>query len=92
MNKQIPVRQAASRKGKDEITNVKWIIGKKELNKELFLYHIDNIKTFRCVGHKSLLKTWKENASAHLVHLMQRLQDNQKPTVRTKFSEWRNNL
>ena len=64
MNRELPDIQAGFRKGretKDQIANVRWIIGKAwEFQKNIYFCFIDYAKAFDCMDHNKLWKFLKE--------------------------------
>ena len=64
MNHELPDGQAGFAKGRatrDQIANIRWIIGKAtEFKKNIYFCFIDYAKAFDCVDHNKLWKTLKE--------------------------------
>ena len=57
MNHELPDVQVGFRKGRgtrDQIVNIRWIIGKKEFQKKIYFCFIDYAKAFDCVDHNKL--------------------------------------
>ena len=63
LNWEIPDVQAGFRKGsgiRDQIANMRWIIGKAKEFQKNFYFFIDYAKAFECVDHHKLWKILKE--------------------------------
>ena len=63
MNCEIPDVQAGFRKGRgtrDQIANIRWIIIKRDFQKNIYFCFIDYAKAFDCVDHNKLWKILKE--------------------------------
>ena len=78
MNDELPDIQAGFRKGretKDQIANVRWIMGKaREFQKNISFCFIDYAKAFDCVDHNKLGKILKEiGIPDHLTCLLRNL-------------------
>ena len=57
MNCELPDVQAGFRKGRDQITNILWIIEKiRKFQKNIYFCIIDYAKAFDCVDHNKLWK------------------------------------
>ena len=57
VNHELPDVQAGFRKGRgtrDQIANIRWIIEKKEFQKNIYFCLIDYAKAFDCVDHNKL--------------------------------------
>ena len=74
-----------SRRTRDQIANVCWIIKKaREFQKNIYFCFIDSAKAFDCVDHNKLWKILKDmGIPDHLTHLLRNLYAVQKATVRT---------
>ena len=77
--------QAGFRKGRDQIANICWIIGKaSEFKKNIYFCFIDYAKAFDCVDHNKLWKILKEmGIPDHLTCLLRYLYAGHEATVRT---------
>ena len=78
VNHELPNIQAGFRKGRgtrDQITNIRWIIGKaRELQKNIYFCFIDYTKAFDCVDHNKLWKILQEmGIPDHLICLLRNL-------------------
>ena len=88
VNRELPDVPADFRKGRgtrDQIANIRWIIGKstRVREKHLFLL-IDYAKAFDCVDHNKLWKILKDmGIPDHLTCLLRNLYAGQEATVRT---------
>ena len=63
MNCELPDVQAGFRKGRgtrNQIANIRWIMKKQELQKNIYFCFIDCAKVFDCVDHHKLWKIIKE--------------------------------
>ena len=64
MNQELPDVQAGFRKGRgtrDQSVNICWIIEKRiEFEKNTYFCFIDHEKTFDCVDHNKLWKTYRD--------------------------------
>ena len=85
MNWEFTNVQAWFRKGRDQITNIHWIIEKaKEFQKNIYLCFTDYAKTFDCVDHNKLWKILQEmGIPDHLTCLLRNFYAGQEATVRT---------
>ena len=88
MNRELPDIQAGSRKGRgtrDQIANIRWIIGKaREFQRNIYFCFINYAKSFNCVDHNKLWKILKEmGIPDHLTCLLRNLYAGQEATVRT---------
>ena len=57
VNRELPDVQAGFRRGRgtrDQIANIRWIIEKKEFQKNIYFCLIDYAKAFDCVDHNKL--------------------------------------
>ena len=94
MNHELPVVQAAFRKGRgtrDQIANICWIIKKAEFQKNIYFCFIDYAKAFDCVNHNKLWEILKDmGISDHLTCLLRNLYAGQETTVRTgqRTTDW----
>ena len=76
VNRELPDVQAGFRKGRDQIANIRWIMGKAiEFQKNIYFCFIDYAKAFDYVDHNKL---WKRCINFLL------LQKNQKPKKHPK--------
>ena len=87
MNHELPDVQAGFRKGtgtRNQITNIRWIIEKaRKLQKNIYFYFIDYIKSFDHVDHNKLWKILKEmGIPDHLTFPLRNLYAGQETTVR----------
>ena len=77
MNRKFPDVQAGFRKGRgtrDQIANIRWIIGKGSSRKNIYFCFIDCAKAFDCVDHNTLRKILKEmGLPDHLTCLLRNL-------------------
>ena len=86
---ELPNVQAGFRKGRgtrDQITNIRWIIEKKQESsrKNIYFCFIDYAKAFDCVDHNKLWKILKEMGMPdHLICLWGNLYAGQEATVRS---------
>ena len=88
MNRELPDIQAGfrkSRRTRDQIANVHWIIEKaREFQKNSYFCFIDYAKAFDCVDHIKLWKILQEKGIPHhLTCLLRNLYAGQETTVRT---------
>ena len=87
MNHELPDFQAGFRKGRgtrDQIANIRWIMEKREFQKNIYFCFIDYAKAFDCVDHNTLQKILKEmGIPDHLTCLLRNLYAGQEATVRT---------
>ena len=89
VNCELPDVQAGFRKGtgtRHQISNICWIMAKaREFQKQnIYFCFIDYAKTFDCVDHNKLWKTFKEmGIPDHLTCLLRNLYGDQEATVRT---------
>ena len=85
--------QADFRKGRDQITNICWIIEKaREFEKNIYFCFIDDAKAFDSVDHNKLWKILKEmGIPDHLTCLLRNLYAGQKAIVRTGHGEKKKN-
>ena len=85
VNHELPDVQAGFRKGRDQITNIRWIIEKaREFQKNIYFCFIDYAKAFDCVDHHKLWKIIQEmGLPDHLTCLLRNLYADQEATVRT---------
>ena len=63
MNHELADVQDGFRKGRrtrDQIANIRWIMEKREFQKNIYFCFIDCAKAFDCVDHKKLWKILKE--------------------------------
>ena len=61
LNRELPDEQAGFRKGRDQISNLHWIIKKaREFQKNIYFCFIDYAKAFDRVGHSKLWKILQE--------------------------------
>ena len=61
VNHELPDVQAGFRKGRDQITIIRWIIEKaREFQKNIYFCFIDYAKAFDCVDYNKLWKILKE--------------------------------
>ena len=95
INRELSDVQAGFRKGggtRDQIVNICWIIEKaREFHKNIYFSFIDYAKTFDCVDHNKLWKTFKEmGLPDHLTCLLRNLYTVQEATVRTRHgtTDW----
>ena len=77
--------QAGFRKGRDQIANICWLMGKaREFQKNIYFCFIDYTKAFNCVDHNKLWEILKEmGIPDHLTCLLRNLYAGQEATVRT---------
>jgi len=55
VNCELPDVQAGFRKGRDQIANIRWIMGKAiEFQKNIYFCFIESAKAFDCVDHNKL--------------------------------------
>jgi len=94
VNRELPDVQAGFRKGRgsrDQIANIRWIIGKaREFQKNIY-FCFDFAKAFDCVNHKKLWKILQEmGIPDHLTCLSRNLYACQEATVRTghETTDW----
>ena len=85
MNRELPDIQAGfrkSRRTRDQIANVHWIIEKaREFQKNTYFCFIDYTKAFDCVDHNKLCKILKEmKIPDHLTCLLRNLHEGQEAT------------
>ena len=87
VNREIPDVQAGFRKGRgtrDQIANIRWIIGKASSRKNIYFCFIDCAKAFDCVDYNKLWKILKEmGIPDHLICLLRNPYAGQEATVRT---------
>ena len=88
MNHEFPDVQVGfrkSRRTRDQIANICWIIGKaRESHKNIYFSFLDYAKAFDCVYHNKLWKILKEmGIPDHLTCLLRNLYAGQEATVRT---------
>ena len=85
VNRELPDVQAGFRKGRDQIANICWLMGKaREFQKNIYFCFIDYTKAFDCVDHNKLWKILKEmGLPDHLTCLLRNLYAGQEATVRT---------
>ena len=90
MNREFLDVQAGFRKDRgtrDQIANIRWIIKKareKNIQKNIYLCLINNVKAFDCVDHHKLWKILKEmGIPDHLTCLLRNLYAGEEATVRT---------
>ena len=88
MNNELPDVQARSRKSRrtrDQITNIHWIIEKaREFQKNIYFCFIDYAKAFYCVAHNKLWKILKEmGIPDHLTCFLRNPYAGQEETART---------
>ena len=91
VNYKLPDVQAGFRKSRgtrDQIANIRWIIGKKKKKrvpeKNIYFCFIDYAKGFDCVDHNKLWKILKEmGIPDHLTCLLRNLYADQEARVRT---------
>ena len=88
MNWELPDVQAGFRKGRgtrDQIADNHWIIEKaREFQKNIYFCFIDYTKSFDCVDHNKLWKTFQEmGIPDHLTCFLRNLYPGQEATVRT---------
>ena len=85
MNCEIPGVQAGFRKGRgnrDQISNIRWIIGKARVQENIYFCFIDYAKAFDCVDHNKLWKILQEmGLPDHLSCLLRDLYAGQEATV-----------
>ena len=85
MNCEIPGVQAGFRKGRgnrDQISNIRWIIGKARVQENIYFCFIDYAKAFDCVDHNKLWKILQEmGLPDHLSCLLRNLYAGQEATV-----------
>ena len=63
MNRELPDVQAGFRKGRgtrDQIANIRWIIGIARVSENIYFCFIDYAKAFDCVDHNKLWKILQE--------------------------------
>ena len=87
-NHELPDVQVGFRKGRgtrDQIANIRWIIGKaREFQENMYFCFIDYAKAFDCVDHNKLWKILKQMGMPdHLSCLLRNLYAGQEATVRT---------
>ena len=83
VNHELPDAQAGFRKGRDQISNILWIIEKAREFQKNFCF-IDYTKAFDCVDHNKLRKILKEmGIPGHLTCFLRNLYAGQEVTVRT---------
>ena len=62
LNQELPDTQAGFRKGRDQITNIRWVIEKaRDFQKNIYFCFIDYTKAIECVDHNKLWKIQKRN-------------------------------
>ena len=88
MNQELPDVQAGFRRGRgnrDQIANIRWIIGKgREFQENIYFCFIDYSKFFDCVVHNKLWKILEAmGIPDHLTCLLRNLYTGQEATVRT---------
>ena len=85
VNHELPDVQTGSRKSRDQIANICWIIEKvREFQNNVYFCFIDYAKAFDCVDHNKLWKILQEMGIAdHLTCLLRNLYAGQEATVRT---------
>ena len=94
MNCEIPGVQAGFRKGRgnrDQISNIRWIIGKARVQENIYFCFIDYAKDFDCVDHNKLWKILQEmRIPDHLTCLLRNLYASQETTVSTGYgtTDW----
>ena len=84
MNCEIPGVQAGFRKGRgnrDQISNIRWIIGKARVQENIYFCFIDYAKAFDCVDHNKLWKILQEMGLPDLSCLLRNLYAGQEATV-----------
>ena len=73
-----------SRRTRDQIANIRWIMEKQESSKKHLFLFIDYAKAFDCLDHSKLWKILKEmEITDHLTYLLRNLYAGQGATVRT---------
>ena len=87
VNCEHPDIQAGFRKGRgtrDQIANIRWIIIKRDFQKNIYFCFIDYAKAFGCVDHNKLWKILKDmGIPDHLTCLLRNLYAGQEATIRT---------
>ena len=89
MNRELADVQAGFRKGRDQITNIRWIKEKaREFQKNIYFCFVDYTKAFDYVDHNKLWKTLKDmGIPDHLTCLLRNLYAGQDATVRTRHGK-----
>ena len=92
VNHELPDVQAGFRKARgtrDQIANIHWIIEKaREFQKNLYCFN-DYAKTFDCVDHNKLWKTFQEmGIPDNLTCLLRNLYAGQEATVKPDMEQW----
>ena len=84
VNRERPDVQAGFRKGRDQITNICWIMEKaREFQKNIYFCFIDYAKACNCVDHSKMWKILNEmGIPDHLTSLLKNLYAGQEATVR----------
>ena len=87
VNRERPDVQAGFRKGRHQLSNIRWIIEKaRKFQKNIYFCFIDYAKAFDCMDHNKLWKVLKEmGISDHLTYLLRNLYAGQEATVRTEL-------
>ena len=77
VNRELPDVQVGFRKGRgtrDQIANIRWIIEKGRVQKNIYFCFIDYAKAFDCVDHNKLQKILREmGIPDHLTYLLRNL-------------------
>ena len=83
VNRELPDVQAGFRKSRgirDQIANIRWIIGIARVSENIYFCFIDYAKVFACVDHNNLKEMEMPD---HLTCLLRNLYAGQEATVRT---------
>ena len=81
----VPARFRKRRQNRDQIANIRWIIGKaRECQKNIYFCFTDYVKPFDCVHHNKLRKILKQvRIPDHLTCLLRNLYAGEEARVRT---------
>ena len=92
MNCEIPGVQAGFRKGRgnrDQISNIRWIIGKARVQENIYFCFIDYAKAFDCVDHNKLWKILQEmGIPDQLIFLLRNLHAVKKQQIEPDMEQW----
>ena len=88
MNQELPDVQAGCRKGRgtrDNIVNIRWIIEKARVQKNIYFFFTDYAKAFDTMDHNKLWKILKEvGIPDHLTYFLRNLYAGQETTESDK--------